>query len=229
VEILPLTQRVESVAHGDGRWEIPVAQPASTVVIARPAKLGFEVLLLQRSSTMAFAPHMAVFPGGRVDSSDYEQADPFIACAYREVHEEVGLNLGDLVHLDHWITPEVEPIRYDVHFYLAIVDGDVEGELVTTEAHTMLWLTPADAYSRSLDGSLPMLRPTQVALTELNQNSNVEQLHRFASDRIVIPRLPKPVVDLNGEIRWDLVHGVTGELISFDVGRAKQETTGSDE
>ena len=229
MELLSLAERVQSVAAGDGRWKVPVAEPASTVVIARPAGAGFEVLLMQRSSTMAFAPNMAVFPGGRVDPKDHAFPDPFLACAIREVHEEVGLELTSLVALDHWITPEVEPLRYDVHFYLSIVDAHVEGALVTTEAHTMLWLTPAQAHAKSIDGSLPMLRPTQVALAELDLSKSLEQLSQFAKTRDIAPRLPRPVLEDSGEIRWDLVHGVTGELIATNVGMAKQETTGSDE
>lgn len=229
MEPLSLSERVKSVAAGDGRWKVPVAEPASTVVIARPAKSGFEVLLMQRSSTMAFAPNMAVFPGGRVDPKDHEFTDPFLACAIREVHEEVGLELTSLMALDHWITPEVEPMRYDVRFYLSIVEEHVEGALVTTEAYNMLWLTPAEAHARSLDGSLPMLRPTQVTLAELDISKNLEQLTQFALARDIAPRLPKPVLESSGEIRWDLVNGYTGEPLETNVGRAKQETTGSHE
>lgn len=229
MELLSLSDRVRSVAAGDGRWKVPVAEPASTVVIARPAHTGFEVLLMQRSSTMAFAPNMAVFPGGRVDPKDHEFPDPFMACAIREVHEEVGLKLTSLVPLDHWITPEVEPLRYDVRFYLSIVEEHVEGALVTTEAHNILWLTPAQAHARSLDGSLPMLRPTQIALAELDTCKSLEELTYFARARNIAPRLPRPTLERTGEIRWDLVNGYTGEPMQTNVGMAKQETTGRDE
>jgi 8-oxo-dGTP pyrophosphatase MutT (NUDIX family) len=226
---MPLAERTESVACGDGRWSIPVAEPAATVVIARPAEVGFEVLLMQRSATMAFAPRMAVFPGGRVDPKDHEFPDPFLACAIREVGEEVDLELSGLIALDHWITPEVEPMRYDVHFYLAIVEQHIEGNLVTTEADTLLWLTPAQAHTRSIDGLLSMLRPTQIALAELNLSKDVDQLRQFASKRDISPRLPRPVLETSGEIRWDLVNAYTGEVLAVNVGRAKQETTGSNE
>ncbi len=229
MELLPLTERVESVAASDGRWSIPVAEPAATVVIARPAEVGFEVLLMQRSATMAFAPRMAVFPGGRVDPKDHKFPDPFLACAIREVSEEVGLELSGLIALDHWITPEVEPRRYDVHFYLAIVEAQVEGKLVTTEADTMLWLTPVQAHARSIDGSLPMLLPTQVALAELNLSKDLDQLKEFAQERNIAPRLPRPVMEATGEIRWDLVNAYTGEVLAENIGRAKQETTGSND
>jgi 8-oxo-dGTP pyrophosphatase MutT (NUDIX family) len=48
-------------------------QPAATVVLVRPGAAGLEVLLTHRPATMAFAPDMHVFPGGRVDVAD---ADP---------------------------------------------------------------------------------------------------------------------------------------------------------
>ena len=44
--------------------------PAATVVLVRPAAAGIEVLLTHRPASMAFAPDMHVFPGGRVDPAD---------------------------------------------------------------------------------------------------------------------------------------------------------------
>lgn len=51
---------------------------AATVVLLRDGEDGVEVYLLQRRSTMAFAPGMYVFPGGGVDERD---ADTTIAWA----------------------------------------------------------------------------------------------------------------------------------------------------
>ncbi len=44
--------------------------PAATVVLLRRGRTGPEVLLTRRPSSMAFAPDMHVFPGGRVDDED---------------------------------------------------------------------------------------------------------------------------------------------------------------
>jgi recombination protein RecT len=98
---------------------VPV-RPAATVVLVRPGTGGLEVLLTHRPATMAFAPDMHVFPGGRVDAAD---ADPALAArsvlsdvvaaerlggdlepatalaahlaAIREAFEEVGVLLAD--------------------------------------------------------------------------------------------------------------------------------------
>ena len=80
--------------------------PAATVVIFRRAPGGGppEILMQVRSRSLAFAGGMAVFPGGRVDPSDYElarQADyadveeaAHQIAAIRETLEETGLALG---------------------------------------------------------------------------------------------------------------------------------------
>ena len=50
-------------------------RPAATVVLLRPGPDGrSEVLLTHRPTTMAFAPDVHVFPGGRVDDADHDPA-----------------------------------------------------------------------------------------------------------------------------------------------------------
>lgn len=45
-------------------------QPAATVTLVRDAPRGIEVLMLQRSLSLAFMPGAHVFPGGALDTSD---------------------------------------------------------------------------------------------------------------------------------------------------------------
>jgi 8-oxo-dGTP pyrophosphatase MutT (NUDIX family) len=100
----------------------PTAAPrdAATLIPVRDGPDGIEVLLTRRPETMAFAPGMHVFPGGRLDHGDAdprvagrsalaladaaerlaEALDPaaalaFFAAAVREAFEEVGLLLAD--------------------------------------------------------------------------------------------------------------------------------------
>lgn len=84
------------------------AAPSATVVLARPARQGFEVLLLKRLRTSGFVPGAFVFPGGRVDAADSSvdliartegmTAEPepaYWMAAAREAFEETGLLLGE--------------------------------------------------------------------------------------------------------------------------------------
>jgi hypothetical protein len=71
-------------------------RPAATVIVARPAPGGVEVLALRRSDRSRFAPGFVVFPGGVIESKDRELAvslfgDPEEApraCALRELYGE---------------------------------------------------------------------------------------------------------------------------------------------
>ena len=65
----------------EGAEKVPV-RDAATVMLVRDAP-EFEVLLVQRASKLAFAANAWVFPGGRVDRDDADDA------------ERVGVNLTD--------------------------------------------------------------------------------------------------------------------------------------
>jgi 8-oxo-dGTP pyrophosphatase MutT (NUDIX family) len=76
-------------------------RPAATVIVARPADTGVEILALRRSSRSRFQPGFVVFPGGSVEPPDTALAERWFgdpaeaarACALRELYEEAGLLL----------------------------------------------------------------------------------------------------------------------------------------
>jgi len=82
---------------------MPEAKPAATLVIFRdqPGETAPDILIVERSSKMAFAGGAAVFPGGRGDDADFEFAralghddvDEYGAriAAIRESIEETGI------------------------------------------------------------------------------------------------------------------------------------------
>ncbi len=67
-----------------------VPRPAATVVLVRPGGDGLEVLLTRRPDTMAFAPGLHVFPGGRVDPAD---TDPRLIARSRLSIEQAAARL----------------------------------------------------------------------------------------------------------------------------------------
>jgi 8-oxo-dGTP pyrophosphatase MutT (NUDIX family) len=83
---------------------LPPAIPAATLIIMRPGPAGVpELLMMERTATMAFAAGALVFPGGRIDPQDHalaamlgdapEDAAARVA-AIRETIEETGLAPG---------------------------------------------------------------------------------------------------------------------------------------
>ena len=59
--------------------DLPEAIPAATLILMRPSAAGGppEILMLERSETMAFAAGALVFPGGRIDPEDHALAARF--------------------------------------------------------------------------------------------------------------------------------------------------------
>ncbi|RBY78318.1 NUDIX hydrolase [Geodermatophilus sp. TF02-6] len=73
----------------------------------------------------------------------------------------------------HWITPPVEPRRYDTKFFAAALPVGQEARYVTGEADEASWLTPADALGQMSAGTRPMLPPTIHTLGQLEPFADV--------------------------------------------------------
>ena len=67
----------------------------------------------------------------------------------------------------HWITPPVEPRRYDTKFFAAALPAGQEARHVSGEADEASWLTPAAALAEMRAGTRPMMPPTIHTLTQL--------------------------------------------------------------
>lgn len=109
-------ERAAAFARGDAGVVAKPPRPASTVILLRDGAAGVETFIMRRVRSMAFAPGMHVFPGGRVDAGDTDgvllTGDPaaidvlaarastdvpglvaLYSCAVRETLEETGVVL----------------------------------------------------------------------------------------------------------------------------------------
>ncbi len=73
----------------------------------------------------------------------------------------------------HWITPVVEPRRYDTRFFVAAVPPGQDPDGDTTEADLTEWVRPQGVLDAFADGDLMLLPPTLVCLEQLAQVSTV--------------------------------------------------------
>lgn len=185
---------------------------AATVVLLRDGPDGLQTWMLRRVPKMAFAPGMSVFPGGAVDPVDAagtmpatagavaerfgiaaEHAAVLMRAAGREVMEEtdVELPLDSLRPWARWITPEVEPRRYDTYFFVAAVPAGATAASVTGEASHADWITVRNALAEYERGERPMLPPTVVNLSELATLPSTAAVLEAAADRVVRPIQPR--------------------------------------
>ncbi|MEZ0241345.1 MAG: NUDIX domain-containing protein [Chloroflexota bacterium] len=141
-------------------------KPAATVVVLRPSRSGYEVLLTRRAAAMRFGADMYVFPGGRLDPEDVDHR----AAAVRETLEETGIELdaGALIPLSRWVTPPGLPSRFDARFFAALVEPTIYVVAASEEVADWRWLRPTDALAAGAAGELGMWQPTVVTLQQLD-------------------------------------------------------------
>jgi 8-oxo-dGTP pyrophosphatase MutT (NUDIX family) len=175
--------------------DVAVPALAASVVLLREGPVGLESYLLHRHSRMPFAASMVVFPGGRVDA-----ADPWRECAVREAREETGVTLcpGDLRPWAHWITPEIEPRRYDTYFYVAALPPGQEASDISGETDRAGWTTVEAALGAYRAGSLALMPPTLSILLELADLPDLAAVWERADGRVVEPVLPTLVQTVTG-------------------------------
>jgi len=174
---------------------------AASVILMRDGPSGLETYLLHRHARMAFAPSMVVFPGGRVDAVDTSgEGDPIHRCALRETSEETGVVLTetDLHPWAHWITPEIEPRRYDTTFFVAAMPDDQEAADISGETDHADWSTPGEALAAQRTGRISMLPPTMSILIELADLATVTDVINQSIDRTIEPVLPQLVETESG-------------------------------
>jgi 8-oxo-dGTP pyrophosphatase MutT (NUDIX family) len=190
-------------------------RPAATVILLRDTPGGPEVWLMERNRKVGFMGAAWVFPGGRVDPADAEGAGSgvdaggipraFRAAAVRELSEEAGVSLagpGDLdalVPWAHWITPEIEPRRYDTWFFVARLPHGAVARIDGEEAVAGGWFRPADAISRADAGTLPLAPPTLRTLVELAALADV-------ASALAPGRRTPPICPRFSQVDADTVH-----------------------
>jgi 8-oxo-dGTP pyrophosphatase MutT (NUDIX family) len=227
---------VEARVRAGSAWEPPIAVPAATVVLLRERDDALETYLMRRTLTMAFAPGMYVFPGGRVEEQDFQEPAPLdidpsrmsadrslagalVNCAVRELAEETGISLGfplparEFSLIDHWVTPEVEERRYDVRFFACVLPADQAPRLLGTEADRSMWMSPSVAIQGFQAGDIPMLPPTIAVLAALSEFDSAERAMSELAQRPVQPLLPRPLIDESDRICWSLVNDRTGVVV----------------
>ena len=108
----------------------------------------------------------------------------------------------------HWITPEIEPRRYDTRFFVAAMPAGQRTRHVGGEADAVAWWRPDQALAASASGAVQLLPPTAITLAELSGYPTVAAVLAGADARDVRPVLPRIVLD--GEQAVVLLPGEPG-------------------
>jgi len=191
----------------------PPTEPrqAATVILLRGGAEQLEVLLVRRTPKARFMGGVWVFPGGAVDAQEGDGDQAHRLAAIRELHEEASISLKDpaaLVKFSRWITPAEVQIRFDTHFFLAVLPDGQEPRIDGEECVDLGWFTPAGALDANRAGKIELVFPTIKHLEQLSEFSSVAALMAHARERDVQPVQPR--VLLEGEVARIVLPGEPG-------------------
>jgi 8-oxo-dGTP pyrophosphatase MutT (NUDIX family) len=168
-------------------------RPAATVILlrrgGRHADRGLEILMVRRGAEQSFMPGVWVFPGGAVD-----EGETAAQCAARELAEETQIELGadaELHPWSRWITPEVVPVRFDTHFFVALAPAHSPPKVDGHEVDDAGWFNPQRALDTHAAGELKLVFPTIRTLETLLPYASAEEVLAAAPDRDIEPILPR--------------------------------------
>jgi 8-oxo-dGTP pyrophosphatase MutT (NUDIX family) len=184
---------------------------AATVILLRGGGDGLEVLLVRRTPAARFMGGVWVFPGGAVDAGEGDGDDAHRAAALRELSEEAAITIDDpgvLVKFSRWITPAQVRIRFDTHFFLAVLPPGQVPRIDGQECVDLGWFTPQAALDAHGKGEIALVFPTIKHLEQLSEFSSADMLLAHARERDVQPVQPK--VFLDGEVARLLLPGDPG-------------------
>ena len=88
------------------------------------------------------------------------------------VSESLSLRVKNIVPCAHWITPAIEPKRFDTRFFLAKVNSEQLATHDGFELTESFWIKPMDALKKFQNGEMNMILPTI---------KNIEKLAEFSS------------------------------------------------
>jgi 8-oxo-dGTP pyrophosphatase MutT (NUDIX family) len=107
-----------------------------------------------------------------------------------------------------WITPVVEPRRFDARFFAAALPAGQRTRDVGGEAAEVAWVVPAAAITAGKRGEIQLFPPTAVTLSELAACGDVDTA--LAGPRQIAPIIPE--VQLRAGAVWLTVPGTTEYL-----------------
>jgi 8-oxo-dGTP pyrophosphatase MutT (NUDIX family) len=124
--------------------------------------------------------------------------------------EDLFLDLSPLVYWSHWITPSVEPKRFDTRFFAVAVPEDQSASADRGELTHHEWVQPARVNEAIASGRIRVVPPTLLTLEDLAES---HARHRSLEAMLlaergrpappVMPRIVKQGNEIHVLMPWD--------------------------
>lgn len=182
------------------RWRgLDLDDAAARLGTSAPGALGFHVAAVRETLEESGILLACQGSGRPLEPGDSRRevlraalADHAAARPLAELVAELGLvlDLGALVAFSRWMTPRVEPTRFDTVFFCAAAPEEQVASVDGHEVVDQCWIDPATALAAHRAGELAMIVPTIKTLEWLARFDRVEEILAAAASRAIEPVLP---------------------------------------
>jgi 8-oxo-dGTP pyrophosphatase MutT (NUDIX family) len=122
--------------------------------------------------------------------------------------ERLTLATDALVYFAHWITPQIQPLRFDTRFFAAAMPEGQEAVADEREITEVRWLSPREAIDANVRGQLSLRNPTVRNLELFDGAPSVSAALERLNGREVRTILPRVIIE--GDKRRVLLPGEPG-------------------
>lgn len=105
---------------------------------------------------------------------------------------DTHVDAAALQYFSRWITPAVEPRRFDTHFFVARAPAGQAAAADARETHDGQWIAPRDALARNAAGDFALSLPTIKHLERVGAFDDLDALLAYAARKPVHPVMPEP-------------------------------------
>jgi 8-oxo-dGTP pyrophosphatase MutT (NUDIX family) len=194
----------------DGRALEPGAARALQVAACRETFEEAGVLLARDAGGQPCAPaRVAALQSRRAEVAG--DAAAFVALLEAE---ELYLDVGPLVYWSHWITPSVEPKRFDTRFFAVAMPADQGASADLGELTHHDWVRPARVQEAIAAGRIRVVPPTLLTLEDLAESharhgglGAMLAAERGRPTPPVMPRIEAAAGDVRVIMPWDPGYG----------------------
>ena len=135
--------------------------------------------------------------------------------------ERLVLATDRLVYFAHWITPDVQPLRFDTRFFAAPMPPGQDAVADAHEITEVRWLAPGEALAANRRGELSLRVPTLKNLGLLDAGASAAATLRRLQGRPVPTIRPRVIVE--GGTRRVLLPGEPGYREAGEGGTRQEQ------
>jgi 8-oxo-dGTP pyrophosphatase MutT (NUDIX family) len=115
--------------------------------------------------------------------------------------ERLTLTTDRLAYFAHWITPEENPLRFDVRFFAAPMPEGQHAEADEREIIGVRWLSPLEAFEAQSRGEISLRRPTVANLKIFDGPTSVAEALSSLAGRAIPTIRPRVITGPDGTQR----------------------------